>query len=320
MKTTLLTLSLFILTLLACDKVEPPYIEGGGSGVTDNKGDTTIILNGDTFTYFAADTLVINGHMFDFSGNNFTPFKKVLMEEWTGFKCGNCPPAGIFLNTSLAPPLADTLVVVGVHAGQFAEPGSAGLPSPPAGSFLTDYRTAIGDFLYTFFNSPYNPSGMIDRVGYPSSYIKNKAVWSSTINTRKALPVAHKMDLRTSFDAVSRKVSVAVQTELLDNSSDTLKLQVVLTEDSVLDWQYWDGNNPIFVSDFAHRHVLRTSLIGNLGEVIYNGTFSSGEKRLRGYTATLPANWMEDHCRIVSFISDKRTEEVYQVEEVHVVE
>ncbi|MFM7729127.1 MAG: hypothetical protein ACKO7B_20685, partial [Flavobacteriales bacterium] len=83
MKTTLLTLSLFILTLLACDKVEPPYIEGGGSGVTDNKGDTTIILNGDTFTYFAADTLVINGHMFDFSGNNFTPFKKVLMEEWT---------------------------------------------------------------------------------------------------------------------------------------------------------------------------------------------------------------------------------------------
>ncbi|MFM9050708.1 MAG: Omp28-related outer membrane protein [Bacteroidota bacterium] len=320
MKRINIILILLIGIMIGCDKVEPPYIEGGGSGVTDNKGDTTIILNGDTFTYFSADTLVINGHMFDFSGNNFVPFRKVLMEEWTGFKCGNCPPAGNFLNYTIVPPLADTLVVIALHAGQFAEPGSFGLPNPPSGSFLTDYRTATSDFLYTYFGSPYNPSGMIDRIGYPSAYIKNKAVWLSTINTRKALPAKHKIDLRADFDPFTRKVSVAIQTDLLDASSDTLKLQVVLTEDSVIDWQYWDGNNPVFVPDFAHRHVFRTSMNGNLGEVIYNGIFTPGEKRLRGYAYSLPSTWDESHCHVVAYISNKRTEEVYQVEEVYVIE
>jgi hypothetical protein len=309
-----------IALLVACDKVEPPYIESGGSGVTDNKGDTTIILNGDTFSYFSADTLVINGYPFDFTGNNFVPYRKVLMEEWTGFKCGNCPPAGNYLNYTLLPQFGDTLVAIGLHAGQFAEPGAFGLPSPPAGSFLTDYRTTTGDFLYTYFGSPYNPSGMIDRVGYPTGYIKNKAVWLSTITNRKNLLVQHKIDLRAHYDALTRKVSVAVQTDLLAASSDTLKLQVVLTEDSVIDWQYWDGNNPVFVPDFAHRHVLRTSLNGNLGEVVYNGTFPSGEKRLRGYTYSLSPAWSDQHCHVVAYLANKRTEEVYQVEEVKVVE
>jgi hypothetical protein len=48
--------------------------------------------------------------------------KKVLVEDYTGHTCGNCPAAARMLNDTIKPLYGDRLIVLGIHAGYFAEP------------------------------------------------------------------------------------------------------------------------------------------------------------------------------------------------------
>ena len=302
----ILSLATIAVLAYACDKVEAPYV------VFDNN-------NGATITYFGADSVQINNKLFVFNTVAQPVFKKVLMEEFTGHACGNCPTAGVYLNQTLQPQYGDSLVVISIHAGSFAEPTSS-LPNQPAGSFQSDHRCQTGNDWFAKFNVSFFPSGMVDQKGYPSSHLKPYASWNANIQNRLALSPLYQISMQTAYDSVSRSASVAVQTKSLTSANDTLKLQVVLTEDSIIDWQEWYGHTPEYVPDFAHRHLLRGALNNSIGEVIYNGTIVSGDKCLRGYSYTLKPSWNAGHCHAVAFIADALTEEVLQVEEIKIIQ
>jgi len=98
--------------------------------------------------------------------------KKVLVEDYTGHLCGNCPDAGVYLNETLKPLYNHSLVVISVHAGFFAgfNPGCAACGiGEPGGSFRTDFNTTAGTAWNTFFGITGNPKGMIDRIDYPTA-------------------------------------------------------------------------------------------------------------------------------------------------------
>lgn len=303
-KITFMVLTLAVV--YGCDKVEPPYLE------SQNSNDAVI-------QYFGDDSVEIDNRLFVFFPSIEPVYKKVLMEEFTGHSCGNCPPAGIYLNQTLQPQYGDSLVVISIHAGSFAEPTTS-LPNQPAGSFQSDHRCATGNDWFTKFNVSFFPSGMVDQKGYPNSHLKPSASWNSNIQSRLALSPQFQLRLQSEYDSVARNVYVAVQAKSLINANDTLKLQLALTEDSVTDWQEWYGNTPEYVPDFNHRHMLRGSITSSIGEVIYQGAISAGDKRLRGYSFTLKPGWNSAQCHLVAFISDAVTEEVLQVEEIKVQE
>src|SRR5688572_17264194 len=55
--------------------------------------------------------------------------RKILIEDYTGFKCGNCPAAATTIYNTLLPVFGQDLITIGVHASPsntFTE------PSPPA--------------------------------------------------------------------------------------------------------------------------------------------------------------------------------------------
>ncbi|MGB0177829.1 MAG: hypothetical protein ACPF9D_11730, partial [Owenweeksia sp.] len=83
--------------------------------------------------------------------------KVVLLEEFTGTSCNNCPEAA-----KKAKELYETfpgqVVLLSIHAGGFAIPNS---------KHPEDFRTSVGNDIYDFFKPQGVPSGMFDRSGHP---------------------------------------------------------------------------------------------------------------------------------------------------------
>jgi hypothetical protein len=250
------------------------------------------------------------------------PNKKVLVEDYTGHGCGNCPDAGIYLNDTLKPLYNHCLVVISVHAGFFAGtcPNALvclSMPNPPAGSFETDFNTVPGSAWNTFFGISGNPKGMVDRIDYPNgSHSKTYNAWGPAIATELEKDAKAKIKISNSFNQASNSVNVSVESEFVDNLQGDYKLQVVITEDSLIDWQLWYNHQPDeYVPDYIHRHVLRDGLNTTWGETISTGAVAKGTIVTKNYNYTINSSWNVNHCNIVAFIYDDATKEVLQVEE-----
>lgn len=301
---------LLMAAISGCDKIEGPYHEGSSKGVV----------------YLSDDSLIINGDTLSFASDNSTPVKKILAEDYTGLLCGNCPYAGVKLNDTLKPAYGDRLVVMSVHAGFFASPCPGGLACPgnqPAGALTTDFRTTVGEEWDHFFgnSSAGNPNGLIDRMDWPATHIKTPSSWAAKIQERSALPARFGIRIINHYLPGTREIRCAVQVRNLAALTGNYKLQVVLTEDSVVDWQVWyPPHTPEFDDTYAHRYVLRESFNTEYGEQIISGNATAGELYLRGFSVALDPARVSAHCYVVAFVYNADTYEVLQVEQAPVMQ
>ncbi len=295
MKIRYIIIALIVILTNSCDKIEAPYRE--------------TVVAPDFCTTGIDDSI---------------PNRKVLVEDYTGHLCGNCPPAGVYLNDTLDGIYDHCLVVITVHAGFYAgyNPGclACGI-GEPAGSFRTNYNTAAGTAWYNFFNisSVGVPIGMVNRTGYPATNLKTYTGWAPALATELTKPAQATLTITNDFTAPD-KVDVEVVSNFVDDLSGDYSLQVVITEDSLVDWQYWyPPHTPNFVPDYLHRHVLRDVLNGTWGESIVTGGASAGASVTKSYSNyTINSGWNIDHCSIVAFIYNTATYEIVQVEEMPV--
>ncbi len=304
---------LFIITIYSCDKIDAPYREESSIGI--------VYIN-------QTDSLTYNGDTLAFPSDHSTPVKKVLAEDYTGHLCGNCPYAGLKLNERMKPVYGEKLVVISVHAGFYAMSCGTGGPCPgtsaPAGSFAVDYSNeASNDWDQRFKISTVfgNPCGMIDRLGFPLTNGKDTGAWSALTQSELLLLPECTIRILTDYNPVTHKLGTAVQTKFLTSQSDTFKLQVVLTEDSIVDWQEWYAPHPIrYDPDYVHRHVLRGAINSSFGQIIADGTIASGTIKLNGFSFPLNAAWNVSHCKLVAFVYDASDYRVLQVEEQDVIQ
>jgi len=294
MKKNLLPLLMIVLTLVvgSCDKIEGPYKEP---------------ISVSEFCSTGVDDTI-------------TPHRKVLAEDYTGHLCGNCPDGGVYLNDSLKASYSHCLIIISVHAGYFAEtcPPRSLPPGAPTGSFATDFRSQTGTDWDNFFgiSATGNPKGMVNRINFPSgSQSLSKDAWAPAIATELAKKADAKITVGTLYNSANRTVTATVKTNFLNDLTGNYKLQVVLTEDSIIDWQEWYNHTPELVPDFVHHHILRGSLNSSFGENIASGTVPKGTAVTKSYNYTLSNAWSESHCSIVAFVYNDNTKEVMQVEE-----
>ncbi len=299
--------ALLAFAVYACDKIDGPRTEVNNSGVV--LGDNAIVISGDTIVFDADSSSAV---------------QRVLIEEFTGHLCGTCPPAGKMLNDSLRLLFGDQLVVVSIHAGNFADICPTALDCPgaaPSGSFTTDFRCGISDAIMTKFGVTANPLGMVNRVGYPTSHKKTYLTWKSFAQTELSIAPTIRMNSKVLYNSTTREVKAAVRTEMLANYTGSLKVQMVLVEDSIVDWQQWYSHTPQYVPDYVHHDVLRASFNGDSGDsLIAETTITSGTKFVNGYFTNVASNWNADKCKVVSYIYDANTYKVIQVIEEKIVQ
>ncbi len=209
--------------------------------------------------------------------------KKVLVEEFTGVRCVNCP-AGAAELENLKSIYGDRLVVVSIHAGDFA---------PPYSDSKYDFRTTEGTALEAWLGVPLGyPTAVVNRKKFDGqrSVQVTKANWAGLIADESKTVSLLNLVINKKYIKDSRDLTMTVTLIPTEKLPDDLRLSVLLTENDVVDQQETPQGKK---SDYNHKHVLRRIISGDAKGVVLNGALSwTGNFKV-------PTTWVAEKCQLV---------------------
>jgi len=288
--------SLFLLSIISsCEVIEGPYMTGNGGGVDTNS-------------------------------NQYV--KNILIEDFTGHLCQNCPDAARELE-AIHDLYGSQIIGLALHVGStFARPYPLSQPK-----FTYDFRTKWGEELDGFFNisDAGLPKGMINRIDYPGDHRKNKGQWLASVQQELDKEVVFGLNINSSFDGNNSIIDIS--TDALKDISGDYKLVVCLTENEITNWQK-DG--VIEDENYIHNHVLRSLITSAWGDDVSLSTnISNGENYTHNYSVNLAdlenfnidysnntlfqgngesGGWNQNNISILAYIYDNSNYEILQVE------
>lgn len=241
--------------------------------------------------------------------------KKVLLEEFTGHKCGNCPRAAEEL-VRLEASYHEQLVPLAIHVTDFF--GGA----DETGYYSNDYRTETGAVLNDYYGieSAGLPRGMVNRTEYNEQIILSFSEWEGALIEQLSKEPLVDVQIITQYDADSNQFAAHVQTQLLANFSSELNLSVFLVEDSIVSAQKDYNHDPTTIEDYVHRHMLRKSLNGTWGDPLIDSEAEIGEKIIKSYSSDLDVDYKLKDCYIVAFVLDANSREILHAEQAKIIE
>ena len=231
--------------------------------------------------------------------------RKVLIEDYTGQKCPNCPEAAEIAR-NLQEIYGEQVVVIALHAGFYSVPEETG-------DFTADYRTAEGNELNSYFAFPAYPMGLVNRAPYSGSTILLKDSWEGAVDAQLELEPEAGIKITNTYNSSSRKLDCTLETEFVNDLDGTYNICAFILESGIVSPQQTESG---VETAYVHNHMLRASMNGTWGDPVgTDGSAVAGVKVTNNYSYTLPAGWNEDHCAVVAFVYNSATLEVVQAEE-----
>jgi hypothetical protein len=240
--------------------------------------------------------------------------KKVIIEEFTGVGCVNCP-AGTAEIESLLAQFPNNLIAVSIHTGTFARPYT---------NSLYDFRTEDGDKITNDFfgEAPFSyPSAIIDRkkLGQGTHYV-GQTSWAGLIVSEFAEGAPVSLAMRKNFDNETNNLEIEVDILPLEDLPSDCRLSLLITENGIADYQLLPS--PVgWQSDYLHKHVLRDIITNFDGDPI-NQPLTSGITITKTYDYQLDESWDPATCDVIAVFHrfTPGTKEVLQAEDVHVAD
>lgn len=229
--------------------------------------------------------------------------KVVLIEEFTGADCNNCPNAVERIHDYLES-FPGRLVVLSIHESNFAVPDA---------EHPIDYRVPEGTELYKFFAPIGVPSGMFDRKGYPDSHSKLLGDWDNAITAALAEKASIEINASFQYDTLANEIRLQTSSnavERLENNED-LYLSAFLIEDSIISPQTMPNGS--IKEDYVHMHMLRAGFNGPWGTSVPSGSVPEHNE----FSLAIKPEWNLKNCSAVVFVYDRNTHEVLQAHHAH---
>ena len=299
---------LFATTFQACDKVENPFPENQG---------TSFFINNEEIIVEPSFGLKTNPDLIEFinkdtwtdviSPDNSTE-RFVVLEEFTGHKCANCP-RGTREITRLQGIFQDQFIPVGIHAGGFADPNS-----PSSSMYTMDFRVKGGHgtiYDQTFSNGGY-PSGIVSRIGARSTL---DTKWEADISAIAGTAPKASLKMVNHYDSSIHAVRSEITIEWKESLQETYNVQFYLLENNIEAWQLDGQTNVEF---YKHKHVLRQVVNGTFGKQLKPAI--SGDLEKIQYIFSIDPIWNADEIEIVAFVFDSNTSsyEIIQANAAHI--
>ena len=275
--------------------------KNNGENITDN----TVfyvngtMINGNTFTTDQVGTYFVEAKYLGFDAVNsleiiyhdgsLVSFKSnVMVEDYTGVWCGNCPRVSYALElaSQQLDANSDQLIKVGIHRSS----------SNPQDSSYDPYN---------FDSSAFEPNG-----GYPKAFVNRKTRWT---------PLEHNnLDMIVNQTQLTKRLGLKLSTETLSNNSVKLNVSCLFTEnysdvklvvyvledgliyDQVNYTTFYNGDG--IIVDFVHDHVLKKIITQHNGDVIENS--ATGSELNREFTINLDNISDVNKTEYVAFIVD----------------
>ncbi len=213
--------------------------------------------------------------------------RAILIEDFTGQKCINCPTGTEIINGIVDTYGEDNVIAVGIHSGPLGFPGNSKTPG-----LMTD----TGNEYYTRWdkeNKMGQPWVIFNRKTSPDSHYNNWAAMVGTIISEKA---NLSVKIANAYDAAKRTLTTTVGADGV-NGTVNGKLQVWIVEDGVKALQMMpDGSAN---KEYIHNHVFRAAVNGTWGEDV---TVKEGETTTKQYQYVLPEAWNADNIAVVAFV------------------
>lgn len=276
MKKSILLIVISAIIYSSCDIIETPYISPNGDVEVDVE-----------FPELNRDSVI----------------RKVLMEEFTGHRCLNCPEGHERL-AQLLTTYGDSLVAVCIHAGALANTNI---------DFPYDFRTEAGTQLYNDFGLDPVPIAIINRKQYNIQWGVELNSWQNAIEAVDRSEIYAGIQLINVFKSNENRLYAYSKTTMLKEYANPVQLSLFLIEDGIVSPQK-DG---VLVDTFyVHNHILRLGINGTYGSKF---TVSGIVEKDSSYTLGYPVDftgkdWDISKCTIVAILHDPSTREVLQVE------
>ncbi len=213
--------------------------------------------------------------------------KVVLLEEFTGHLCINCP-TGAEVVTGLEEWAQGHVIPVSIHCGSYAAANPV---------FPEDFTTEAGNAYYEEFGPDAFPSCMMDRqIANGSVAINsNYDMWQADLIARAAQVAPVDIELGVSRTGNDLSIDVTVVAAYAVDYGTSLQLWLV--EDGLVGAQLSpDGIN----NEYVHNHVLRDAINGVWGEEI--GSIAAGNAVERSYSYTIGDGCVPENCKVVAFV------------------
>lgn len=272
-----------VFEMTSCDKLKEPYkIEP-----------PVIVVDTNLVQLTAEDTLNFDGKIV------------VLLEDYTGVRCVNCPEAAE-IASQLQEQNEGHLIVLGVHPNTAYQ-----IPY----NDVTDFRTEEGNDWNNYFNIDSYPSGTVNRkeaIGNPE--------WTAAVNNVIGSDAPVRLIVKTAYNESEREVSLSVYSKFLTTvESDDVRLTLCMMEDSIVGpQQTTTGVN----TNYMHRHVFRGTVDGlTWGRVLdinSGSTIESGRYFATNMKFNVDEKYNADQFYIVAFITDHNTRQVLMAAEAKI--
>lgn len=244
--------------------------------------------------------------------------RTVLLIEFTGNRCVNCPGAAMVANEmmDIAP---ENIVVVGMHPEGIAytDPmiAEVDLRSKEAMEYLSYYGGSVSTGL---------PVGVINGRKFNNTYLLGSTTWTANVFAQREIAPDCLVKLNHSVENGNH--TVVAQLEPQATMDYEVSLQYWLVESGIVGPQSiaenlkasYKAKHPdaqmghSSVNNYVHNHVFRGALnglwgteLGKVAEVTTNScTFSIDEK------------YVADNCSVVAVLINTETKEVVQAAEI----
>lgn len=208
--------------------------------------------------------------------------RAVLIEDFTGQMCINCPVAHETIERIQKQYGTDNVIAVSIHGGELALYSRGN---------VTGLRTPLGDDYTAHWHVDSWPVALINRRGG----LLNEDKWAGTIHDEleRASSLLLTGEATLSPDASQTNIDITV-TALDDIDAH---LQLWLVEDSIRTLQRLPDNSSD--QSYLHNNVLRSAVNGTWGTPL---SLTKGQTFRQTFTASFDPAWVVSHIAVVAFV------------------
>lgn len=300
MKNTII-LALLVFTFTSCDKVKQPN------------------QNPNKVASCTLNSPIVKNNFSSSTG------RKILLEDYTGHTCGNCPRAARKAESLVATYGSQIIVVANHVSAQFGAPVADTLYRE---EFRNPTSTEWDDF-FKFSTTPGLPRGAINRV---TPYSQPDQAWPTLAATAINQPQSAKLDMTTTYDPTQHLLNVKVKTTFLQTFTTSVMLSIVLTQDSIIADQkdYFPPTGSVVVDgdlrpDYVFEHLTIGAMNGTWGQLVKNSPAVNDTATINNECYLLGKCYFQDvvcvddkHVNVVAFVYRDDTKEVLQVEKLKI--
>lgn len=306
MKKSLIIFTLGIVssvTFISCDKIENPYKE-------EIELDTTLFTDGNWEDY--------PWPTFD---DNTNTLRNILLEDYTGHKCPNCPKAAAIAKT-IEEEYPDRVFSVSIHTSPNGDGAFQALatdcddPTNVEQAFCHDFTTTegntYGENFYSGFGFIGNPQGTLNRMTFSSG---DMFLFSQSWETNTATLISENnlkanIQAKSNYYSESNGVYLHIKTDFLEDIESNVSIVTYVVENEYVAWQ--DSSN-VEIEEYHHHNVFLGCIDGQAWGQHLAESPSTGESFETDYSYQLPTGLTNEDIHFLTYVYNTETYEILQV-------